>query len=103
MCGSTKSHSTANASVAVCSGGSARAIDKYACGRHACVMRTSPAFTLIAALALALALGGCGSKPNAAGGGLLQVGAVAPDLTGMTAQSAELRLSQVKGHPAVVY
>lgn len=46
----------------------------------------------------------CGPVTRPDGGvGLLPVGAEAPDVTGKTADGASVRLSDVRGHPAVVY
>jgi thioredoxin-dependent peroxiredoxin len=49
-------------------------------------------------------LGACGPVARPDGGkGLLPVGAMAPDVVGERPDGTSARLSQVRGHPAVVY
>jgi peroxiredoxin Q/BCP len=58
---------------------------------------------LLSALLALPALSACHHAAQANNGGLLAVGAAAPDLAGATQQGATLRLSQAKGSVAVVY
>src|SRR5580658_9797520 len=56
------------------------------------------------ALAATLTLAGCGQVKRPDGGkGLLPVGALAPDVVGKDASGKMVRLSEVRGSPAVVY
>jgi peroxiredoxin Q/BCP len=71
-------------------------------------MRDVPALRLAmmnGGLALCCALAfACGPTARPDGGsGLLGVGATAPDVTGTDAKGAPIRLSDVKGKPAIVY
>jgi peroxiredoxin Q/BCP len=55
-------------------------------------------------LAATVALAGCGQVKRPDGGkGLLPVGAVAPDVVGKDLSGKMVRLSEVRGNPAVVY
>jgi peroxiredoxin Q/BCP len=57
-----------------------------------------------AVLLAALALAACGPVKRPDGGvGLLPVGAVAPDVVGTDPTGKTVRLSEVRGNPAVVY
>jgi len=65
-------------------------------------MRASTRFAALAFVGLAAL--GCGEPRRPDGGeGLLRVGDVAPDMSGEDASGNVVKLSGVRGHPAVVY
>ena len=63
--------------------------------------------TLLPMLGLCLGLGSvsCGSSPKRpdGGAGLLPIGATAPDVTAYDADDKPTKLSELRGHPVVVY
>src|ERR1700677_98822 len=59
---------------------------------------------LLAAIVAAVGLSACGPVKRPDGGtGLLPVGAIAPDVEGHDPAGKTVRLSEVRGNPAVVY
>jgi thioredoxin-dependent peroxiredoxin len=74
-----------------------------AAGRYARVLEARLKLAPLAVLAVAVTLS-CGRPARPDGGfGLLDVGAIAPEVVGRDASGVDVRLSDQHGHPTVVY